>query len=568
MKTYLSLLLTFILSYTLVAQEDLYLDWFTYYGGNEYEVLLAVEPTPQGDIVLAGYTTSTSGLATSNGWKTNYSGGYDDGFISKWSGEGNLLWTTYFGGQGFDHIEDLAITETGEIVGVGFTSSLTGIATSGAYQTQKGSNNDNDAGFICKYSPSGQLLWSTYLSGSIIDRVEAVTVDSQGHIYVVGNSQSPDMATENAFQTEVALYTLNGFIAKFSPDGELIWYTYFGGTESDQIDDIAIDNNNELVFLAHSRGSSGLASENAEQETSVGYSLILGKFDLDGQRIWSTYLDGEGDERYGKLAIDNNNDIIVAGRTSSLTGISTEGAFMETNPESGTAQFIAKYSNDGNKIWGTYLSTPINDQDIGDIRCMNSSIYYTFTGNESHQNFIIGDNPFQPVFNNGGTGDMDAILLKLSDDGLPVWGTYFGGNGFEVFPFIVPLNGGNEFIVAGGTSSSDFYGNDESWQGTFSGSAKIFLAQLSDLTVSLGSELDKRTDILLYPNPSNGSFTLSWDESYGDYGELMVINNIGQTVYKSKISSLSKIDLALPSGFYNVILEQQGRAYSKKIIIE
>jgi|SRR5690554_1321366 len=223
MKLIFSTILVFFMSYNMVAQEDLSLDWFTYYGGNGYEVLLAVEPTPQEEIVLAGYTVSTSGLATPTGWKTSFSGGYDDGFISKWSGEGDLLWATYLGGEDFDHVEDLAISETGEIVAVGITASTTGIATGGAYQTEKGSNwAEQIAGFISKYSPSGQLLWSTYLSGSSTDGIEAVQIDSEGNIFVAGYTASPDMATENAFQTEIALYTLNGFISKFSPDGELI----------------------------------------------------------------------------------------------------------------------------------------------------------------------------------------------------------------------------------------------------------------------------------------------------------------------------------------------------------
>ena len=565
MKYYFPGLLIFFLSCHLQAQEDLSLDWFTYLGGNSVDNTLAVETTSQGEVILAGYTSSTSGLATSTGWQTSYGGGLDDGFISKWSSEGNLLWATYLGGEGFDHVQDIAISENGDIVAVGFTTSTTGIATVGAYQTEKA--NINNAGFISKYSPNGQLLWSTYLAGSITDDIGAVAMDSNGQIYLAGITASPDMATLNAFQTEIGFQT-DGFITKFSAEGNLSWYTYYGGADEDQIYDLEINNTSELFFLGYTRGSTGLASENAEQETGIEYSLLLGKFDSNGQRIWSTYIDGEGDERFGSLAISDNNEIIIAGRTSSLTGISTSGAFMETNTETGFAQFIAKYSNDGNKIWCTYLGLPNSILGIGDIRYMTSSIYYAFVTGENNQDLVIGQNPFQSVFNNGVGGSTDVILMKLTNNGMPIWGTYFGGTeGESATSFIVPLNSGNQLLVAGSTNSTDFYASQNSWQATIAGPSDCFLAKLSDLTISLRSEIDERTDISFFPNPSNGSFTLNWDESFGDYGDLIVVNNIGQIVYESEIRSFTKIELNLASGFYNVRLQQNGKSYSRKIII-
>ncbi len=549
-----------------MAQEDQTLDWFTYFGGNSIEDTRACEVTSNGDIVLAGYTSSSSGIATTNAHKFQYSG-LDDGFISKWSSEGELLWCTYFGGEGYDLVNDVTVSSDGSIIAVGFTSSLNGIASPGAYQTEKG--NDNNAGFICKYTSDGQLLWSTYLSGSVNDYAETVVVDGEGFIYLGGQAQSPNLGTEDTFQPQKNMSS-DGYISKFDPTGNLIWYTYFGGDDLDELYDIKINGDSELVFIGHTRGSVGLATDGADQETATNYSLLLGKFDLNGQRIWSTYIDGEGDERYGTIALGENDAIYLAGRTSSQSGISTPGAYFETNIETSSVQFLAKYGTGGEKIWGTYLGLPDLIIGIGGINYMNSAVYYSFTGKAVNQNLITGDNPFQPVYNNGGDGSTDLILVKLTEDGSPIWGTYFGGTESENYiSFIVPFDNGNKFLIAGGTGSENFYASEDSWQETITSSPDCFLAQLSDLTLTLTSEYDRRKDILLYPNPSSGIFNLNWDESFGMTGNLRITNQIGQVVFQlSRYHLNSGINVDLESGLYIIRLEQSGNTYSRKIIIE
>jgi hypothetical protein len=55
-------------------------------------------------------------------------------------------------------------------------------------------------GFVAKFSPAGKLLYLTYLGGSRDDGIAAITVDAAGNAYVTGGTNSPDFPVVHAFQ--------------------------------------------------------------------------------------------------------------------------------------------------------------------------------------------------------------------------------------------------------------------------------------------------------------------------------------------------------------------------------
>ena len=113
-----------------------------------------------------------------------------------------MIFSTYLGGTiGSDQASSIAVDSSGNAIVVGTTGSNDFPVTSGAYQTvcnpkfTSGPNVEvpncpggaGIAAFVSKFSPSGALLDSTFLSGSNTNTTAyAVAVDTTGRAYVAG----------------------------------------------------------------------------------------------------------------------------------------------------------------------------------------------------------------------------------------------------------------------------------------------------------------------------------------------------------------------------------------------
>ena len=81
--------------------------------------------------------------------------------------------------------------------------------------------------FVAKLNPSGSaLMFSTYLGGTGDDEARAVAGDAAGGVYVAGKTASTNFPiSSGAFSTDP---TTRGFVAKLSPTGALVYGTYLG----------------------------------------------------------------------------------------------------------------------------------------------------------------------------------------------------------------------------------------------------------------------------------------------------------------------------------------------------
>jgi len=96
------------------------------------------------------------------------------------------------------------------------------------------------------------LIYSTYLGGEGHEYYYygvGIAVDAEGNIYVTGTTHSNDFPTapDDVYDTT---YNGNGdvFIIKFSPQGNRIWSTYLGGSGEDYSSGIAVDSDGNFYI--------------------------------------------------------------------------------------------------------------------------------------------------------------------------------------------------------------------------------------------------------------------------------------------------------------------------------
>ena len=183
------------------------------------------------------------------------------------------------------------------------------------------------------------LSYSTYFGGSANDIAWKVAVDTNGFVYVAGQTLSTKLASSGAFQPNYAggTWTGDAFVAKFTNDfSSLVYCTYLGGSQDDFAYGLAVDNAGD-VFLAGSTDSPdfpttkalypkilGHSYSSAQKGTFYNANAFVAEIDPTGSHlIYSTYLGGSGNIPLGTgdtgtgIAVDSAGNAYVTGFTSS-----------------------------------------------------------------------------------------------------------------------------------------------------------------------------------------------------------------------------------------------------------
>lgn len=175
----------------------------TYLGGTGGSALApeqanAIAVDGSGNLYVTGVVSSTNFPVTSGTLQGN-AGGSRDVFVTKLNPAGTArLYSTYLGWTGFDWASGIAVDSSGSAYVVGYTSS---VSFSNVGGVQAGFNGLYD-GFVSKLNAMGNALaFSTLYGGTGSDQVNAIAVDSNGNMFIGGQTTSYDFPTQVALQS-------------------------------------------------------------------------------------------------------------------------------------------------------------------------------------------------------------------------------------------------------------------------------------------------------------------------------------------------------------------------------
>jgi hypothetical protein len=376
----------------------------------------------------------------------------------------SVTWSTYYGGSGVENAQGLSLDASGNIYIAGITTSTTGIAMAGGYQTAIIAVQDN---FIVKFSASGTPLWATYYGSSFaaspggnVEQGGACTTDNAGNVYLWATGPvSPltiDMSTPGAYQTAPG-GGFDAYLVKFNASGVRQWATYFGGSSNEFAYGCTSTATGDVYITGITVSTSGIATAGAHQTVYGGGNtdFFLAKFNTSGALQWSTYLGGSNNDGsepsnlfvYHNCALDNLGNILVAGKTESTAGIASAGA-QQTVLNGTNDAFLAKFSPTGTRLWSTYFGG--NDQDgvIGVSVAVDASNNIFLTGDTYSSTGVATAGAYMTAY----AGSGDNFLAKFNASGNLQWATYQGWSGYES-PGTVSVNTAGSVFLAASTYS-------------------------------------------------------------------------------------------------------------------
>jgi hypothetical protein len=308
------------------------------------------------------------------------------------------------------------------------------------------------------------LAWSTYFGGSDWEGIypfggggvsgEIVAANGNGNYLVAGTTRSLDFpVTPGVFQSGNGGF-FDAFLVCMRHDGTRLWSTYFGGNNWDLAGTLSVDSLGPIALTGITNSTDLPTTPGAFQRKLSGsaYDQFIATFDSAGHLQWSTYFGGTGMEHNGGCHISPNGAVVVSGTTWSTDLPVTPGALQPRLRGDGDA-FIARFSPTGARQWCSYLGG--NGSDWGsEIVANNAGEIYT-TGGTNSTDFPVTVGADQAQLGSPSPKlDYDAYLMRFDSTGRRIWGTYFGGSGYD-WGYGVGVDCRGNVILGGTTKSAD-----------------------------------------------------------------------------------------------------------------
>ncbi len=433
---------------------------------------------------------------------------------------------------------------------------------------------------ILKYNSLGKKIWQVNLwSGS----AKAIASDNSRYIYVAGDSPSQTMLAK--YDTSgTMIWKVNGgkgscngisldnlgsiyltgkdtnYLKKYDTSGNQLWArninAYVEGNS------VCVDNLGNCYVTGQFGDTASFGSTflNAFRMTDI----FITKYDSSGNCLWAKRAGGINYNNYS-LSRNCANAVIA----DKLGYIYITGSFIDTadfdsftliasgaNSYSGNDLFLAKYDANGNALW---VKQAINNSDQ-EGRCIAI---------DKQNNVLIGGSFVPSTTFDGvsltGWGNYDAFVAKYDSYGNFINAIAGGGSWWNEYVYgICTDNLGNTFVTGNFSSKINYFGPD-----TLVGLGyTVFVSKINmDVNTGIKEIKNDSFNLNIYPNPSNGFFTVEVDEKI-NVSEIQLTDLLGNIVLRIPPNNQTKFKIDnLERGVYILtVIDKNNRTTNRKII--
>ena len=336
--------------------------------------------------------------------------------------------------------------------------------------------------------------FSTYLGGSESDYVRGIVIDNSGACYVAGVTYSSNFPLKNE--------QYNKWVAlSFYSQGFLTKFNPDGSLNFSTFTG-AYDSQCEAIGI--DKHNNIYITGKFEKYSSTERDVYVSKFDSEGNQIYYKEMWGTENDIVTDLVVDAEGYCYVIGATESVdfptlnAYDSTHNGGYETNTNVGVHDiFFFKLNPDGILNFSTFLGGEHDDEGRGITLDSDGNCY--IVGKTSSPNFPIID-----AYDSDLNGSADAVISKFSNNGTLIYSSFFGGSE-EDWAYDIRVDIDKNYFITGTMLSYDFPMNESDYLNHTTSYFTKFNQNNSPIYTNL--MISPFSDLITYNNE------LSWDSN-------------------------------------------------------
>jgi hypothetical protein len=276
-------------------------------------------------------------------------------------------------------------------------------------------------------SKSQQYQWAKRIGNTANDRAHVIKTDASGNVYVAGVF---DGLVDFDPGPGIANFQSKGwgdiFVAKYTSNGDYVWAFVMGESSTEDLLDLAIDNENNIIITGAFSDSIDLDPGSANA-TFYGDFLgntdgFLAKYSSSGNYIWG-FTFGNYNVDYGMdLAINANNDIYLAGYFNET--VDFDPGVGNTSLTGQFDAFIAKYDKNSSLQWVFKIGASGQEYTHGITLDTNGNLCVFGRFQQT-----VDFDPGSGTHNLTASSNHDLFIAKYTSSGSYLWAKQLSGPG-------------------------------------------------------------------------------------------------------------------------------------------
>ncbi len=277
---------------------------------------------------------------------------------------------------------------------------------------------------------NAQNHWATRVGAWSNEAFNDVAIDAQGYLYAVG--EFGGNIELNATNTLISQGGLDVLVAKYDPNGDLVWARTFGASGLDRAIKVALTADGYLAVVGQFMLAVDFDVSTLISQASTQDMFMMKLAQSDGAVSWVRQGGSpDGVDQPNGVSVGPDGSIAVAGEFRG-NAVFDQGTLTSIiDPDNGQPSvdiFLATYASDGTPLWIQQGAAEFADRGMDVVHDLDGNLYLTgqfsdtITFDQTHNNAM-----YSAIF-----------IVRFSPTGVEEWFRAFGGGTYnQVFEMLL-----------------------------------------------------------------------------------------------------------------------------------